>query len=69
MDFSRQKPAYTDFRDWSGREFKFNGLVDDVRAETVGGKNRLIFNMKDRAGGSLGDQKFLFVNGGLIKEN
>lgn len=68
MYLNQQKSVYTDFKDWYGREFKFDGLADDISAETVGKKTWLIFSMKDKAGNTLGNKKFLFTGTSLVEE-
>src|SRR3989344_1612003 len=59
------KPVYTHFRDWFGRDFEFNGWVDEIRSDTIGNKTYLIFYMTDDKGKSIGQKRFLYTGNGL----
>lgn len=64
--FSYEKGAYdTHLRDWFGQEFVFEGIVEEIRSETVGDNVYLIFKMKNNQGHYLYEKQFLFTGNSL----
>ena len=61
MVLDEKRGPYTIFKDWFGHEFNFNGLVDEIRSDTIGDKVYLIFYMRDDKSKSIGQKKFLFT--------
>src|SRR3989344_20099 len=65
MTSGDDKLVYTYFQDWFGRDFKFDGWVDDIRSDTVGDKIYLIFYMRNDEQKSIGQKRFLFTGKSL----
>lgn len=66
--FSEQnKTSYIVFKDWFGHTFKFKGLVDEIKSDTIGDKIYLIFYMRDDEQKSIGQKRFLFT-GKILEE-
>ena len=65
MDFKKNKPTYTIFQDWFSKEFKLNGLVDEIRSETLGNKTYLIFSMSDDEQKIIKQKRLLFAGSEL----
>lgn len=60
---------YTHFRDWFNQEFKFEGLVDEIKSEMISGATYLVFRMKNDQGDFLYEKRFLFTGDGLEAVN
>ena len=57
----------THFSDWFDQEFRFGGLVDEIKTEVIARKVYLVFKMEDGEGNSIGEKRFLFT-GEELKE-
>jgi len=68
MVLDEKRGPYTIFKDWFGREFTLDGLINDITSETSIKKTYLIFKMEDEKGISLGAKRFLFTGNTLREE-
>lgn len=64
---NESKRTETYFKDWFGKEFKFEGLIDEIKSEMVNGEAYLIFNRKDDSGKVFPPKRFLFTQDSLIE--
>lgn len=58
----------TVFKDWFNQEFRFPGLVQAIKSETVNDKSYLIFQLIGDKEISLGEKRFLFTGDSLIEQ-
>lgn len=67
MHQKENKNIYTNFQDWFGHDFNFNGWINEIKSEIVDDKTYLIFEMQNDEGKSIGVKRFLFT-GTTLKE-
>ena len=51
----------TYFKDWFDQEFRFDGLVKEIKSEISNGESYLVFEMHDDKRNPLGQKRFLFT--------
>ena len=66
--FTKEKNSWeTHFKDWFGKKFIIEGLVDSLESEILDGQPYIVFKMKDDKGSSLGEKRFLFTGERLME--
>ncbi|OGE81026.1 MAG: hypothetical protein A3H72_00855 [Candidatus Doudnabacteria bacterium RIFCSPLOWO2_02_FULL_48_8] len=65
MSIDENRPDYTNFRDWFGKEFEFDGTPESIEGEIKDDKTYLVFRMRDRETKPLGEKRFLFTGNDL----